>query len=195
MLPEEYEQRRRLPPHLRPQPEPEPEFSYRLRAAIDNDVPALREMYNHFVTNSAVTFEPTAITLAAMRSKLDACTRYGLPFTVAEAPSGQLIGMAYVQPWSLRASSRRVVEDNFYVGPAASGRGLGRVLLADLIEKCRDAGVKRIISVISDKNADASIHLHEALGFEHVGHMGKVGYKYDRWLGTVMLELKLSKKR
>jgi phosphinothricin acetyltransferase len=88
-----------------------------------------------------------------------------------------------------------VVEDNFYLGPAAAGRGLGRVLLGDLIDRCRTAGVKRIVSVIADKNADASIHLHESFGFVHIGTMGKVGFKYGRWLGTVLLELKLSKKR
>lgn len=191
MLPDEYEQRRVLPRHLRPAPPADPGFTFRLRPAEVEDMPSVREIYNHFVMNSTVTFETKALSLPGMRQKLETCRRFHLPFIVAEGGSGQVIGFAYVQPWSARASSRRVVEDNIYLGPAAGGRGLGRVLLVDLIERCRQAGVKRVVSIIADSKADASIHLHEALGFKRVGSMGRVAYKFGRWLGTITLELKL----
>ncbi|MFT4122850.1 MAG: GNAT family N-acetyltransferase [Microbacteriaceae bacterium] len=190
MLEEEYAPRRRLPPHLRKPPEPEAPFSYELRPAQLADMPAVREIYNHYVTNSAITFDEGASSLAGVRRKFRLSAELRLPFIVAEAPSGQLIGYAQVLPWSARGG-RRIVEDSIYLGPAASGKGLGRVLLGALLEQCKAAGVRRVVAVIADRNAEASIHLHEQFGFRRTGAMGKVGYKYGRWLGTVLMEKRL----
>ena len=74
------------------------------------------------------------------------------------------------------------------MGPASTGKGLGKDLLAALIEKCREAGIKEIIAVIADKGAEASIAMHANFGFKEIGHMGKVGFKFDRWLGTVLMQ-------
>ena len=194
MLEEEYQPRRQLPAHLRPAPEPEPEFSYTLRDAAETDIPGIREIYNHYVLNSTVTFDDKAATLAQMRAKFARAKKLNMPWVVAEAPSGQLIGTAWVLPWQEKAAYRFTVEDSIYLGPAAQGRGLGRALLTELIDKSREAGLKEMISLIADKGADASIALHKKLGFKEVGHMGKVGYKFDRWLGTVMLQKNLRKK-
>jgi L-amino acid N-acyltransferase YncA len=195
MLEEEYETSRRvLPQHLRPAPAPEPEFTYELRDAVEADIPNIREIYNHYVLNSTVTFDEKAATLAQMRVKFAKAKRLGMPWVVAEAPSGQIIGTAWVLPWQDKAAYRFTVEDSIYLGPAAQGRGLGRALLSRLIERSREEGLKEMISLIADKGADASIALHKKLGFKEVGHMGKVGYKFDRWLGTVMLQKNLRKK-
>ena len=68
---------------------------------------------------------------------------------------------------------------------------LGRALLEALIEACRAKGLREIVAVISDKGAESSIALHEKLGFVEVGRMGRVGFKFGRWLGTIYLQKSL----
>ncbi len=193
MLEEEYQPRRQLPPHLRPAAQPEPEFSYRLRPAELVDLPSIREIYNHYVLNSSVTFGDTPWTFPALRKLFEESAQRGYPFIVAESPGKQLLGFAYVHPWNSKASHRYSVENYIYLGPASTGKGLGRALLGELIERSRAAGIKAMLAVIADKNADASIRLHSSFGYKTTGHMGKVGFKYGRWLGTVLMELKIKK--
>jgi phosphinothricin acetyltransferase len=196
MLEEEYEKRRRLPRHLRKLP-PEPTFSYEIRPAQPGDIPDIREIYNYYVTNSVVTFDEKKWTLAKWRDKFDHLAKLGLPFLVAQSPTGQILGYALVQPWAGKSAYRYTVEDSIYLGQAASGKGLGRALLQALITACEERGIREIVAVISDKGAEASIGLHERLGFTEVGRMGRVGFKFGRWLGTVYLQksLKPVKKR
>jgi L-amino acid N-acyltransferase YncA len=191
MLEEEYSPRRQLPPHLKPAPEPETPFSYTIRAAVVADIPDVREIYNHYVMNSTVTFDEKAMTLAEMRRKFAHVTKLKMPFLVAENPRGQILGYAYVYPWKEKAAYRFTVENSIYLGPASTGKGLGKALLARLLEESKAAGIKEVIDVIADKGADASIQMHKNFGFKDIGHMGKVGYKFDRWLGTVLMQKSL----
>jgi L-amino acid N-acyltransferase YncA len=191
MLEEEYETRRQLPQHLRPVPAPEPTFGYEIRAAASEDLPSVREIYNHYVLNSSITFDEGAQTLAAMRKKFDTGQQLRMPYLVAESPSGQLLGVAWVYPWQGNKANRRSVELSIYLGPAATGRGLGRSLLDRLLTDCKAVGIKEVIVVIADHGADASIQLHKNFGFKETGRMGKVGFKYGRWLGTVTLQKRL----
>ncbi|MAB19882.1 MAG: N-acetyltransferase family protein, partial [Microbacterium sp.] len=129
------------------------------------------------------------------REKYDHLTKLGLPFLVAESPSGQVLGYALVAPWSGKSSFRYTVENSIYLGQAAAGKGLGRALLEALIAACEEQGIREIVAVISDKGAEASIALHEKLGFEEVGRMGRVGFKFGRWLGTVYLQKSLKPRK
>ncbi|MCX6501835.1 MAG: GNAT family N-acetyltransferase [Microbacterium sp.] len=196
MLEEEYEKRRRLPRHLRTVP-PAPEFAYEIRPVQPRDIPDIREIYNYYVTNSVVTFDEKKWSLAKWREKYDHLHKLGLPFLVAQSPTGQILGYALVQPWAGKSAYRYTVEDSIYLGQAASGKGLGRALLQALIEACEERGIRELVAVISDKGAEASIALHERLGFTEVGRMGRVGFKFGRWLGTVYLQksLKPARKR
>lgn len=193
MLEEEYQPRRKLPPHLRPAAEPEAPFSFEIRPAELSDVPSIREIYNHYVLNSSITLSDTPWMLADARRRFDNARQRGYPFIVATSPRGQVLGFAYVYPWKQKAAFRFSVENHIYLGPASTGKGMGRALLGELIDRVRAAGGREMIALIADRNADASIHLHESFGFANVGHMGKVGFKYDRWLGTVMLVKNLRK--
>jgi phosphinothricin acetyltransferase len=198
MLEEEYEKdRRRLPRHLQRQPEPERPFSFVIRPVEDRDIPDIREIYNYYVTNSVVTFDEDTWSVAQWRAKRDQLQSLGLPFLVAESPSGQVLGYALVQPMSSKSAYRFSVENSIYLGQAATGKGLGRALLEALIAACEDAGIRQMVAVISDKGAEGSIALHEKLGFVEVGRMGRVGFKFGRWLGTIYLQksLKPAKKR
>jgi len=191
MLEEEYQPRRVPPNQPKPQLEQAQEFEYEIRPAVVADLPAVREIYNHYVMNSTVTFDETPMTLVQLRRKFEKVEKLGQPFIVAESPRGQILGYAYVTPWKEKAAYRFTVENSIYLGPAATGKGLGKVLLRELIDRSKAAGVKEIIAVIADKGAEASIQMHKNFGFKEIGHMGKVGFKFGRWLGTVLLQKSL----
>lgn len=187
--------RRRLPRHLRPPRRPERPFSYEIRPARLTDMPDVREIYNHYVRNSVVTFDEKPWTHRQWREKFAHLDKLGLPFLVAVAPTGQLLGYALVTPWSGKSSFRYTVENSIYLGPGATGKGLGRALLEAQIAACEEVGLREIVAVISDSGAEGSLALHERLGFVEVGRMGRVGYKFGRWLGTVYLQKSLAPRR
>lgn len=191
MLEEEYNPRRRLPPHLRPAAAVEPEFSFELRAATERDIPDLLEIYNHYVANTTVTFDEDALTLKEMRAKFRRVAQLKYPWIVAQTPSGQVIGYAYVTPWKPKAAYRFTVENSIYLRPASTGKGLGAALLAELLAQSKAAGVREVIAVIADRGADASIAIHRRFGFTEIGRMGRVGFKFGRWLGTVLMQRSL----
>ena len=162
-----------------------------LRLATSEDIKNITEIYNYYVVNSVVTFDIDKSTEATWQEKLDYLNGLGLPFIVAQSASGNVLGFAYVAPWRAKAAYRRTVENTIYLRPAAIGKRLGTRLLAELIERSKAAGVKEIVAVISDKGADTSIALHEAFGFKKQGHLAKVGFKFNRWLGTILLQKSL----
>ena len=191
MLEEEYqathrprEAQRNLPPLQVP-------FEYSIRDARLEDMPDVREIYNHYVANSTVTFDEVPQSLRETRSKFQHLKKLGMPYLVAESPSQQILGYAYVYPWKEKAAYRFTVENSIYLRAASTGKGLGRVLMGELITASKAAGLKEIIAVIADKGADASIKMHQDFGFKEIGRMGKVGYKFERWLGTVLMQKSL----
>ena len=191
MLEEEYNPRRELPPHLRPAPPTEPEFAFTLRDATERDIPDMLEIYNHYVANSTVTFDEDPLTLKELRAKFRHLREQGYPWLVAQSPRGVVLGYAYVSPWKPKAAYRYTVEDSIYLGPASTGKGLGTALLSELLVRSKAAGIREVIAVIADRGAEASIAIHEHFGFKESGHMGKVGFKFGRWLGTVLMQKSL----
>lgn len=193
MLEEEYQATHRPTEAQRNLPPLQVPFEYTIRDAHEGDLPDIREIYNHYVMNSTVTFDDKPMTLKAWRTKYAQVVKAKMPMLVAESANGNILGFAYVYPWKEKVAYRFTVEDSIYLGPASTGKGLGKVLMAALIESSRAAGLKEIIAVIADQGADASIQMHKNFGFKEVGRMGKVGFKFDRWLGTVMLQKSLKK--
>ena len=162
-----------------------------MRSVALADMRQIADIYNYYVTNSVVTFDIEPTTENTWLEKFEYLQSLNLPFIVAESASGTVFGFAYVAPWRQKAAYRRTVEDTIYLRPAAIGKRIGTKLLAELIEQSRAAGVREIVAVISDKGADPSIALHEAFGFKRQGHLAKVGFKFNRWLGTVLLQKSL----
>ncbi len=162
-----------------------------IQAATLQDIPQCAEIYNYYIRNSVVTFDLEPMTLDEWQHKYEWVQSLQLPFVVAESASGQILGFAYVAPWRQKAAYRRTVEDSIYLRPAAIGKRVGTKLLNEIIERSKAAGVKEIVAVISDKGAESSIALHEAFGFKHQGHLAKVGFKFGRWLGTVLMQKSL----
>lgn len=188
------DQRRRLPRHLQT-PEPAQDtFAYAIRSARGGDLPDVREIYNHYVANSVVTFDERRSTHRFWREKLAKLEQLKLPFLVAVTPSNQVIGYALVQPWAAKSAYRYTAEISIYLGPGAAGKGLGTALMQALIDACKQIRLREIVAVISDTGAEASIHLHEKFGFVEVGRMGRVGFKFGRSLGTIYLQKSLTPK-
>jgi L-amino acid N-acyltransferase YncA len=191
MLEEEYNPRRKLPPHLKPAPPEEPAFGFEIREATARDIPDMLEIYNHYVANSTVTFDEDPLTLKEMRKKFAHVEELGFPWLVAVSPRGIVLGYAYVTPWKVKAAYRYTVENSIYLGPASTGKGIGKALMAELLPRAKAAGIKEVIAVIADKGADASVAMHRNFGFKEIGHMGKVGFKFGRWLGTYLMQKSL----
>jgi phosphinothricin acetyltransferase len=190
MLREEYEKPRR-PPRLPRRPKEPARFSWSVVDATESDLPDVLALYRHYVRNSVVTFDEKPPTLAQFRSKFRHLQKLGYPFRVARSPQGTLLGYAYVFPFREKSAFRKTVESSIYLGPAATGRGLGTILLADLIEHCTKAGLKEMIAVIADQGAEASLALHQKFGFVETGRMGKVGFKFERWIGIILMQRSL----
>lgn len=189
MLEEEYEPRRLAKPfHLRRIDPPEPAFTYEIRPAAARDLPEVRRLYDQYVQNTMVTLDTETRSLRAWRSKFAYLSRLKLPFLVAVSPGGEVLGYALCEPWIQKRAYRFTAEESIYLRPAATGKGLGRALLTALIDAGRQAGLEQLLAVVADTGADASIGLHESLGFTETGRMGRVAFKFDRWIGTVMLQ-------
>ncbi|MEN9990164.1 MAG: hypothetical protein RL508_1143 [Actinomycetota bacterium] len=166
----------------------EPEGDPVIRQANESDMPQVLEIYNYYIKNSVVTFDIDTMRLGDWLEKFRWIQGLALPFLVCVSPSGQILGFAYVAPWRQKAAFKRTVEDSIYLRPAAMGKRLGTRLMEALLDEAKKAGVKEVVAVISDKGAESSIQLHERFGFTHQGHLGKVGFKFGRWLGTVLLQ-------
>lgn len=186
------DRRRVLPRHLRPEPVPEV-FSYSIRPARSADLAHVREIYNHFVSNSVVTLDERPSSIPYWREKFALLTRLKLPFLVAVSPGGVVLGYALAQPWAGKNAYRYTVEDSIYLGPGAGGKGLGAALLHALIDECQQLGIREMVAVISDSKAEASIRLHAKLGFVEAGRMGRVGHKFGRDLGSVYMKKSLTR--
>lgn len=163
----------------------------RIRGARATDVAAIRAIYAHHVEHGFGSFEEVPPEEAEMLRRFEAVTGAGYPYLVAEDAAGRLLGYAYAAAYRPRVAYRMTVEDSVYVDPAAVGRGIGRALLARLIEDCRTRGYRQMIAVIGDSGNAGSIALHGALGFVHQGLLRDVGFKKGRWLDSVLMQLTL----
>lgn len=191
MLHDEYQPRRSVPRHARKPQEPPASFSFEIRDATEEDLPEVLSLYRHYVRNSVVTFDEKPPTLSQFRSRFTHLQKLGYPFRVARSPGGTLLGYAYVFPFREKSAFRKTVESSIYLGPAATGRGLGTALLRDLVDQCANAALTEIIAVIADQGAEASLALHKKFGFVETGRMAKVGFKFERWIGIILMQKSL----
>lgn len=161
-----------------------------IRASKESDIRAITEIYAHHILNGTGSFEiepPTAEEMAARRQ--DVVSR-GLPYLVAES-ANDVIGYAYATLYRARVAYRFTLEDSVYVHQDHMGRGVGVALLKQLIPACKSWGCRQLIAVIGDSENIASVRVHEKLGFQHSGVLRGVGFKFDRWIDTVMMQLPL----
>lgn len=112
---------------------------------------------------------------------------------MAEAEADRaIVGYAYAGPWRNKPAYRATVEDSIFIAPGQTGRGVGRLLLSELITACGAAGARQVIAVIADSGADASVALHESCGFAQAGRLVDVGYKHGSWISTLLMQRAVS---
>lgn len=162
---------------------------YQLRAFRWADLPAITAIYRHYVEETAITFDTEVPSEAAMAEKFAGLVKLCHPLIVAEQ-DGQVLGYAYASFYRPRAAYRFTCEDSIYLHPEARGKGLGKLMLTELLAQSRAFGFKQMIAVITADTAN-SIRIHENFGFRHVGRYDAVGYKFDRWHDIVHLQLGL----
>ena len=159
-----------------------------LRPAIAADLPAISAIYNHYVRTSTATYQ-LAEDAPAERAAWFAAHGPGHAVTVGVA-DGAVVAWGSLSPFHARAAFARTVEDSLYVHPAHLRRGLGRLLLSDLIARARAAGMHSIIAAISADQAPSQ-ELHRAHGFAPCGVLREAGRKFDRWLDLAYWQLLL----
>jgi phosphinothricin acetyltransferase len=159
-----------------------------LRAATEADLVAINDIYNYYVQHSTCTYqeEPEPI-----ESRWQWFNRHGEkhPVLVAEA-DGQVIGWGSLSPYHLRSAYRHTVENSIYIHHDHCGRGIGKLLLQELIIRARALGYHAIMAVIDGEQA-TSMALHARFHFEKVGHFREIGFKFGRWLDVIYMELRL----
>jgi len=161
-----------------------------VRPSADADVPALAAIYGWNVEHGTGTFEIDPPDAAEMTRRRAGVLAQGLPWLVAES-DGRVLGYAYASQFRPRPAYRYCLEDSVYLAGDAVGRGLGRVLLAELLAHCEAAGARQMLAVIGDSANAPSIGLHRALGFEPAGVLHAAGWKFGRWLDVVLMQKRL----
>lgn len=158
-----------------------------IRPSRDEDLDAITRVYAHHVLHGTGTFETTPPTRDDMAGRRADVLGKGLPWLVIEA-DGQVMGYAYGNWFKPRPAYRYSVEDSIYMAPESAGKGLGKLLLTELLAQCERAGVRKVMAVIGDSANAGSIGVHKALGFEQVGVVQSCGWKFGRWLDIVLMQ-------
>lgn len=160
-----------------------------IRSAELHDAAAIAAIYNHYIDTSTISFEEEPVSAIAMAERIADVQHAGLPWLVVMVDQ-RVAGYAYATKWRARTAYRHSVESTIYLDHAFAGRGLGMTLYGELLAQLRNGGMHRVIGGIALPN-DASVRLHEALGFQKVAHFTEVGRKFGRWVDVGYWELKL----
>jgi L-amino acid N-acyltransferase YncA len=163
-----------------------------VRPAEASDIVAITSIYAEAVSNGTATFEIEPPDVTEMARRQHVLMTGNVPYLVAER-AGIVAGYAYAGPYHARPAYRWTVEDSIYVAPKFQRGGLGRMLLARLIADSESLGLRQMIAVIGDSQNAASIALHVAFGFRHIGDLKSVGFKHGRWLDIVVMQRPLGR--
>lgn len=158
-----------------------------LRDATDADLPAITAIYAHHVLTGTGTFEETPPDAAAMAARLARIQQAGWAWLVAEE-QGEVLGFGFFAALREGAAYRHSAEDEIYVRHDVHGQGLGKSLVAALIERAEQAGFRQIFAAIGDSENVGSIGLHLSLGFRQAGVLRAAGLKFGRWLDVVLMQ-------
>jgi L-amino acid N-acyltransferase YncA len=166
---------------------PPPTVNVTICACEEDHVAAITTIYAHHVLHGLASFEiepPSENDMGQRR--LDIVSR-NYPYLVAECDR-EVVGYAYASPYRLRPAYRHTAENSVYLRPEWTGRGIGRQLMSALLAECEARGLRQIVAVIGDSANCASIRLHKSLGFRKVGVLRSVGFKFDRWVDSVLMQ-------
>jgi|TARA_A200000113_G_C8824955_1_gene341789 phosphinothricin acetyltransferase len=158
-----------------------------IRKAKETDAHAIALIYNHYIVHSTTTFEEKEVNGQLILERLNKSKKH--PWWVYEQ-EGVVLGYAFSTKWKPRSAYRFTVESSVYVAPKQQQKGIGTLLYSKLINALKKEGFRIILAGISLPN-DQSISFHEKLGFQKVGQLKSVGYKFNRWIDVGYWELKI----
>ena len=148
-----------------------------IRPCLPDDCQAICDIYNYYIENTVISFEETALTLAEQQERVAACTR-NYPWLVCLVDD-RIVGYAYANKWQQRSAYRLCAETTVYLRPGETGRGYGAALYRALLPLLYRQGLRVAIAGIALPN-EASVKLHESIGFSQVAHYPGVGMKFGR---------------
>ena len=160
-----------------------------IRPATAKDLPAINDIYNHYVLHSTCTYQEEPSTMDERSAWFKAHGPHH-PVTVA-TEFGEVVGWASISKFHQRSAYGRTVENSVYVRHDLHRRGIGRALLVDLIERAKGAGHHTIMALI-DRDQAGSVAIHRSFGFKEVGCLREVGHKFNRWLDVVYMQKMLT---
>lgn len=158
-----------------------------IRDASEDDASAITAIFAEEVRHGTASWAYEPPSEEEMLEKLRGLQAQGYPFLVAEI-NGRIAGYTYASAYRPRVGYRFLVENSIYVDADFRGKGLARALMQALIDQCTDLGYRQMIAVIGDSANHPSIGLHRSMGFEQVGLLPNIGYKFDRWLDSVLMQ-------
>jgi phosphinothricin acetyltransferase len=160
-----------------------------MRQASTADAASICKIYNHYVESSTITFEDTPVSVAEMAERIFDITNGSLPWLVEEA-NGNIVGYAYASKWKSRAAYQYAAETTIYLAPNVHGLGIGTKLYKELLRQLKERSMHVAIGGIALQN-DASVRLHEKLGYQKVAEFIEVGFKFNKWINVGYWEVKL----
>ena len=161
-----------------------------IRDTTENDLPAIQEIYAEHVLHGLASFEETPPDITEITLRYAAIKNAGHPYRVAVV-DGTTKGYAYAAPYRPRPAYQYTVENSIYIAPDSLRQGIGNLLLEDLIKRCTERGYRQMVAVIGDSDNTGSISLHARHGFIHRNILNSVGFKHDRWVDQVIMQLPL----
>jgi len=163
-----------------------------IRHATEADIADIQAIYAHHVLNGTGTFEEEPPSVEEMLARFLTVIHQRCVWLVATDATG-VLGYGYYVPFRDRSAYRYAVEDSIYVREDVRGQGVGKALVARLIELATAQGLRQMIAVIGDSENVGSIGVHASLGFHMIGTMKAVGVKFGRWLDVVSMQRPLGR--
>lgn len=153
---------------------------YKIRNVLPGDAPEIVKIYNYYIANTVITFEEDAVCVDTINERINEIQMSNLPWLIAEQ-DGKILGYSYSNKWKGRCAYRYSTEVTVYISPDYVGKGIGSALYGRLLPALKSQGIHVAIGGIALPN-EASIKLHEKMGFLKVAHFQEVGFKFNRWV-------------
>jgi phosphinothricin acetyltransferase len=158
-----------------------------VRDATEADMSAIQEIYASHVLHGLASFEESPPSVTEMHARRRSVLDLGLPYLTAEI-DGTIVGYSYAAMYRARPAYRYTIEDSVYVADALGGRGIGSALLRALITRCEAGRWRQMLAVIGDSGNAGSMALHRNCGFQMIGTLPSVGFKFGRWVDSVLMQ-------
>jgi len=161
-----------------------------IRDCEKRDMVAVQRIYEEQVLTGSASFEEIPPSVDELLERRGHIVSLGFPYLVA-CMADTVVGYAYAGRYRARSAYRHTAENSVYVHPDHQGNGVGKRLLLETIKRCEAMGLREMVGIIGDSQNHGSIALHASCGFEKVGTLRRVGYKHNRWVDTVIMQLRL----